>query len=90
MSVETDRPALLVVFDYFYPGWSATVRENGGPPRAVPLYRTNRVMRGVFLNTGNAIVHFTYRPRAVWIGGTVSLLAWVALAVWLIRANKHK
>jgi len=82
IDVELLAPGLLVVSDLYYPGWQATV-ETKGQKRSVPILRTNRVMRGVVLPAGKHWVRFEYRPASFMMGATISIMAWVGLAVGL-------
>ena len=54
---EGTSPALLVVSQIWYPGWTATVN---GTPR--PIKRAYGVLMGVFVEAGTSEVQFTYRP----------------------------
>src|SRR6185312_1783415 len=60
--VEADpaAPGLLIVSDAWYPGWKATVTSDHGV-QPVPIYRTNRVFRGVWLTAGKQTVEFRFR-----------------------------
>ncbi|MGH7787019.1 MAG: hypothetical protein ACRERC_09150, partial [Candidatus Binatia bacterium] len=69
-------PAFLVVSEVFYPGWQATIDGV-----AVPLVRTNAILRGLELPPGDHVVRFTYAPFSVIAGALVSALTAVALAV---------
>jgi hypothetical protein len=59
----SDRERFLVVNDLFFPGWRA---EAAG--RAVPIYPTNAVMRGILVPAGAGSVVLTYVPfvRSRW------------------------
>ena len=81
---ESAAPALLVLSDSFYPGWSATV--DGIP---VPIYATNALFRGVVVPEGSHEVVFQFTPThwAVgWglavLGGLLLLLAFAAAFWW--------
>jgi len=65
--VETDKPALLVLSDTWFPGWRALVN---GRERA--LLRVNHTLRGVALEPGESRVEFVYRPRSFIAGMAVS------------------
>jgi hypothetical protein len=70
-------PGLLVLSENYYPGWTATV--DGAP---APILRVNYNLRGVVLDSGKHRVRFVFRPRSLYLGLLVSILAAVALAVW--------
>lgn len=67
--VEAERPALLVLADAYYPGWTATV--NDVPAEIVPVYS---VFRGVAVPAGHAEVRFTYFPAVFRAGLACSAL----------------
>ncbi len=86
---ESAAPALLVLSDSFYPGWSATV--DGLP---APIYATNALFRGVVVPAGSHEVVFQFVPSrwAVgWgltaLGGLLLLLACAAV-LWLRRSRR--
>ena len=71
-----DTPGYLVLADTWYPGWQATV--NGVPAEVL---RANYAFRAVWLEAGEHVVEFVYRPRAVMAG--VGLSA-ASLVCWLV------
>jgi len=71
-----DTPGYLVLADTWYPGWQATV--NGVPTEVL---RANYAFRAVWLEAGEHVVEFVYRPRAVMAG--VGLSA-ASLVCWLV------
>jgi uncharacterized membrane protein YfhO len=75
---------LLVLADQYFTGWEATV---DGEPAAV--LRVNHVMRGVLLNAGQHTVTFTFAPRLLWIGSSLSILG-LALCGVLVLANRRR
>ena len=80
--VETQltRPGLVVLSDAFYPGWKATVTAPG-MTRELPIHRTNRVCRGVWLPAGLHVIEFRYRPGSFLVGAFLSAAGWCALAI---------
>jgi hypothetical protein len=85
IQASASAPALLVLSDAFSDGWQATVDG-----RDAPIYRANYAFRGVWLPAGAHAILFTYRPQSFLVGGLVSLIALLLLAVaagWrLLRA----
>jgi membrane protein YfhO len=57
LRVESDRPALLVVLDNYYPMWQATVDG-----RRVPIVRANYTFRAIPIGAGQHDVVFRYVP----------------------------
>lgn len=90
---ESTEIALLVLNDAFDPGWTATlttsVSTQPGPnssSRSVPVYRVNRLMRGVIVPAGRWSVDFRFRSTAetqgLWLAIGIGvpglcLLAWI-------------
>lgn len=81
------EPALLVLSDAYTDDWSVTV--DGTP---ATLYRTNYVLRGVWLPQGTHELVFTYRPRSFVLGAGISLAALgicVVLVIWQRMRRDH-
>ncbi len=60
VDVETDRAAVLVLHDLYYPGWVASV---DGEEQTI--LRVNLLFRGVEIPPGRHRVHFRFRPLSV-------------------------
>ncbi|WP_321473767.1 YfhO family protein [uncultured Paludibaculum sp.] len=78
LTVETDRPALLVSSEAWYPGWHATL--DGQP---APILMVNAAFRGMALPQGRHRVEMTYVPTSFRAGlaltAVAGLLAFLAL-----------
>jgi hypothetical protein len=85
VDVALNKPGLLVLNDFFDPGWQARIiNSNHGelqPGQHLPVLRTNRIMRGVPLPAGRHRVEFRYRPLSFRIGLALSMAGWSVLAV---------
>lgn len=57
LEVDTDRNAVIVLHDLYYPGWEVLVNDV-----AKPLLRTNLLFRGVEVEPGHHRVEFRFRP----------------------------
>jgi hypothetical protein len=68
LEADLDRPGFIVLLEAYDPGWRATIDG-----RAAALLRANTIFRAVPAPAGHHIVECVYRPRAVMIGGAVSL-----------------
>jgi hypothetical protein len=60
LTVETDKPGILVLHDLFYPGWQVYV---DGERR--PVLRVNLLFRGVELEPGRHRIEFRFRPLTI-------------------------
>jgi hypothetical protein len=67
VQVYAPSPGLLVVSDAMYPGWKAYV--NGVEQ---PIYYTNLIMRGVYLDAGVQRIEFRFVPTFLGIGRIIS------------------
>lgn len=73
------RPGLVVVADTYAPGWIATLDGV-----SVPIWRTNRAMRGVVSTKGSHRIVLTYNPNSFRFGivaTCLGMLGFVALAI---------
>jgi hypothetical protein len=80
IEVELSQPGLLVLGDAWYPGWQAYVTSNGAVTQP-PIYRTNRILRGIWLPAGQQTVEFRFEPASFTSGATISGVSWLVLAV---------
>ncbi|MGE0160701.1 MAG: hypothetical protein AB7T31_14940 [Gemmatimonadales bacterium] len=88
LSVSTDRPALLVVADNWFPAWHATV--DGAD---APVLRAYHTLRAVPVSAGEHEVVMRYRSSVVSVSFWVSVALLVALVgavgaqTWRARAE---
>lgn len=80
VSVKTDRPALLVLTDTWYPGWRATV--NGAPAR---IYRADYLFRGVAVPPGDSVVRFEFKPLSFTLGLWISCVSFALAILWTAK-----
>jgi hypothetical protein len=83
IAVESQSPALLVLAEPWFPGWSASV--NGV---AAPCLPANAWMRAVAIPEGKSEVVFVFRSTYLARGAAVSLLGLVAIAGLLARSRR--
>ena len=78
-------PALVVVSQIWYPGWTATVN---GVSR--PIKKTYGVLMGVFVDSGTSEVQFTYRPTYFYwaLGLTILAASTLILAGVMVRHQR--
>jgi hypothetical protein len=74
VEVSTPRPALLVLADFYWPGWRVSV---DGIDRE--LRRANFLLRGVPVAPGVHEVRFAYVPSLFRIGAAISVATIIAL-----------
>jgi len=67
---ELDCAGLVVLSDTWYPGWQATVDK-----RPATIFEVDGVVRGVVVPAGRHLIEFRYRPRSVYWGAALTLLA---------------
>jgi len=77
---KAGAPSILVLSENHYPGWRAYLDG-----RSVGVLRVNYAQRGVYVPAGEHEVRFVYRPKSVYFGLLVSLLASAALVAWWLR-----
>ncbi len=85
--VETDAPALLVISEAYFPGWTAAV--DGEP---APVFPTDIALKGVPVPAGRHRVEVVYRPLSFRAGlylaglGAAGLFILTAVAgLWRLR-----
>ncbi len=69
-SYTADADAYFLLSTYFYPGWEA--RLDG---EKIPIYNGNISSMAVFAPKGNHALEFTFVPRSLHIGTTISGIA---------------
>jgi hypothetical protein len=92
--VEATLPqtGLVVLSDAWFPGWKATAQTEPRLPEGtrttseLPIVRTNRFMRGVFLPAGRHTIEYRYEPASFRWGTTVSAISWLGLIALGIAA----
>ena len=85
IDANLSAPGLLVLADAHYPGWEVTVDG-----QAAPIMEANYYFRGVALNEGQHRVEFAFRPRSLYAGALISLLALGVLVALLLPEGKGK
>jgi hypothetical protein len=79
--VETDRPAMVVLSDIYFPGWTASIGS-----RPVPVMRVDYLLKGVVVSAGVSDVRLRYEPRSVRLGALVSLASLAGVGILLATA----
>jgi len=81
MDVDSERPAVLVFSDSYYPGWVARVDGT-----EVPIYRANITQRAVVVPAGVHRVTFRFESTAITVGLWISVAALGVLVGLLVFA----
>jgi|GEM_PF-1319424 len=74
LHVNTTGEGFVFLSDQYYPGWEATVNDI-----PTPIMRANYAFRLIRVPAGASTVRFRYRPKSLWLGMWVSVLALVAV-----------
>lgn len=83
VNVYMDSPGFLVLSENYYPGWKAV--DNG---KETEIYKTDYILRSVYLTTGQHTVKFEYEPLSYVFGFWVSFITTVALCVFVLYKIK--
>lgn len=71
LKVFTDKKALMVVSEVYYPkGWRATL-ENG---EELKIYKTNHILRSVVVPSGKHTITMVFHPSTFYAGIKISLV----------------
>lgn len=91
IEARLERPGLVILADQYFPGWTLEVTTAGKGTRQATVLRTNRIMRGAWLEAGHHRLVYRYRPASFFWGAMISGLAWMGLAtgtvIWLRRPS---
>jgi hypothetical protein len=77
---------VLLVTDAWTPAWRAVAIE-AGDARRYEVMPANYALRAIPLTPGRHHLRLEYAPRAFFIGGVISLMAWV---LWLGLAWRER
>ncbi|MCB0265223.1 MAG: YfhO family protein, partial [Calditrichaeota bacterium] len=78
--VYTDKTALLVVSEVYYPkGWKATL-ETG---EELQIHKTNHILRSVVIPAGNHTLTMTFEPSTYYTSITYSWIGWIVVYLGL-------
>ncbi len=83
LHVDSDRPALLVLAENWFPAWKATV--NGVE---APVLRANHTLRAIPVPEGESEVALTYSSASLRFGLLVSLLSLLILGTGALLARR--
>jgi uncharacterized membrane protein YfhO len=79
LDVDMQTPGLVVLSDYYYPGWRAELDGT-----ECPIYRVDLALRGFQVPAGKHRIVCTYDPPSVRTGLRAAAGAGAALLLWAI------
>ena len=85
IDVETDRPALLILTDTYYPGWRAEVDGQDAP-----IYRADGLFRAIAIGPGSHAVVLTYLPWSFLIGLVMTTSTAFLLICYCINLRRSR
>ena len=88
LSVRASGRGLLVLSEFDYPGWTATV--NG---RAARVWKVDGMLRGIVVPGGESSVSLRYRPASIFVGAGMTLAMFgggLVMAVWFVVRRREK
>lgn len=88
VDVYMDSPGFLVLSENYYPGWKAYDNDE-----ELEIFRTNYILRSVYLTEGQHTVKFVYNPFSFRFGLSVTvitMLSLCALVLHKIKSNLQK
>ncbi len=74
--IEAPTAGYLVLTDFHYPGWKATVDG-----REVPILRANHLFRAVRIDAGRRAVEFRYEPLSFRVGSALTFATALCMAL---------
>lgn len=84
-NTDQETEGYLVTLQTDYPGW--TVYVDGEPQ---DIKRVNGVFRGVYLDSGEHLVEFVFRPMDFYCGAFVTILFYIGIGVVFILDSKRQ
>ncbi len=87
LKAAVDKPAHLILSEIYYPaGWKAYV--NG---RETKIYKTNYILRSIFLQPGDHEIEFVFKPSSFRTGAIISIITFIVLmAILVYSIRRHK
>jgi hypothetical protein len=83
--IESGEAAVFRLSEQFYPGWFATIDR-----KPVAVERCEIAFQCVSVPAGKHMLEFVYRPRSLFVGLGITLVALVVLAVCAFQGGKSK
>lgn len=83
IKTETQGESFLVLHDFYYPSWIATIND-----KPTQIYNVNVIGRGIFVPEGENTVEFRFYSRTLLLGIVVSGITLAVIVFLLIRETK--
>ena len=83
IQVEAQGPGLLVLSEVYDPDWRVWVDG-----QETEIYRTDGILRGVYLEAGLHQVTFVYRPAGLWVGCVATAVGLIVTAALFLIGRK--
>jgi len=83
LEVLTNKPALLVLADTYYPGWEANIDG-----KKTEIYPVNISQRGVYVKAGFHNIQFIYSPNSLRWGFVISIISYIVVLAFIIQLEK--
>jgi hypothetical protein len=80
IQADCNKDCMLVLADYFYPGWSCYVDN-----KKTKIYKANYILRAINLERGKHKIKFVYEPLSFRIGLLISSLTSLFCFTFLIK-----
>jgi len=90
LAADLVAPGLVVLADSWHPDWKVSVSTDGGPARAEPIRRANRIHRAVSLPAGRHVLEFRHHSRTFAWTWPVTLAAWVVAGGMVVLHTLRK
>jgi uncharacterized membrane protein YfhO len=82
IDVEMNCRGMVILADVYSKDWVATVDG-----RRTRLYAAYSVLRGVVVDRGRHRIQMVYRPMSVYVGGALTAVSWIGLALFWMRVR---
>jgi hypothetical protein len=79
VKVDSEGPGVLFLSDRYAPGWRVTVDGISSE-----IYKANTEFRAICVPAGESDVLFSYQPLSLYLGGSISALAWLGTGIMFL------
>ncbi|HEY0089770.1 MAG TPA: YfhO family protein [Candidatus Lokiarchaeia archaeon] len=76
LKTESPQGSYLVFSDTYYPGWKAYIDKI-----ETKIYRTDGVIKGIYIPAGNHEIIFSFLPTNFWLGASVSFISYISIII---------